>query len=276
MTLLKNFTKFVTLAICLTIALPSSALILLPAHAQSLTGAWRLTVSGLVRNPLNVTLAEIAAMPKKLVTATIYCVDFPSVVVESGEWAGVTLASLLEEANVTSSGVKVGFFASDGYSTDLDLDFAMSGEVVVAYEKDGIPLDETLRLVVPGRWGYKWISQLTSIVVYDYDFKGKWESAGYSDYADIQSGSGAPSFPQAPSTTAPGQQPESPESSSTPISNSTAPSSGTSDLPPTQEETGLEPSSPSSDYQVQLIYIGFLMVAIFVGALFALYSKRRA
>jgi hypothetical protein len=38
---------------------------------------------------------------------------------------------------------------------------------------------------VPGRWGYKWISQLTEIALVNYDFLGRWESAGYSDEADI-------------------------------------------------------------------------------------------
>jgi hypothetical protein len=38
-----------------------------------------------------------------------------------------------------------------------------------------------LRLVVPGKWGYKWISRLTEISLVDFDFKGTYESQGYSD-----------------------------------------------------------------------------------------------
>lgn len=40
-------------------------------------------------------------------------------------------------------------------------------------------------MVVPGKWGYKWIRGPTRIVLVDYDFLGYWESSGYSDEADI-------------------------------------------------------------------------------------------
>jgi DMSO/TMAO reductase YedYZ molybdopterin-dependent catalytic subunit len=57
----------------------------------------------------------------------------------------------------------------------------MSEDVIIAYQLNDEPLQEQLRLVVPGRFGYKWISHLTMIELVNYDFKGKWESRGYSD-----------------------------------------------------------------------------------------------
>jgi len=142
---------------------------------------WQLEVSGLVDRPLTLNLSEIATMPPTTVQAAIYCVDFPNQIVTAGNWTGVGLKFLLEEAGVSSSATKVAFFASDGYSTDLSLQTATQPDIIVAYEKDGAPLSEILRLVVPGRWGYKWISQLTRIELVDFDFQGKWESQGYSD-----------------------------------------------------------------------------------------------
>ena len=65
----------------------------------------------------------------------------------------------------------------------------MREDIILAYEKDGERLSEKTRLVVPGKWGYKWISQLTRIELVNYDFKGFWESRGYSDEADITSSS---------------------------------------------------------------------------------------
>ncbi len=61
----------------------------------------------------------------------------------------------------------------------------MREDVLLAYERDGEPLPEKLRLVVPGKWGYKWISQLIRVELVNYDFKGSWESRGYSDNAEI-------------------------------------------------------------------------------------------
>lgn len=176
------------------------------ARASTLNNDWQLTITGLVTNPMNLSLTQLAAMPKTTVEATIYCVDFPNVVVATGRWAGVQLSTLFQQAGVLPSAIKVAFYAADGYATDLDLTAASQANVILAYEKDDLPLTETLRLVVPERWGYKWISQVTSIVLVDYDFKGKWESQGYSDTADIQSGSGRlppqvqPTIPEASST----------------------------------------------------------------------------
>ena len=55
--------------------------------------------------------------------------------------------------------------------------------VIIAYELNGEPLP-SLRLVVPNKWGYKWIRDLSNITLFDYDFKGIWENAGYPDEAD--------------------------------------------------------------------------------------------
>ena len=122
----------------------------------------------------------------------LYCVDIPDVPVEKGDWGGVRLGLLLEQAGVSPEAVKVAFYDDYGYSTDLTVATAMREDVILAYERDGQPLDEELRLVVRGKWGYKWISGVTHIELVDYDFTGLWESRGYSDEADISSNASSP------------------------------------------------------------------------------------
>ena len=148
----------------------------------------QLIVTGLVDTPLNLTLAEITDMPQTTVNATLFCVDFPGNVVEDGNWTGVKLKTLLEMANPSADAIKVAFFASDGYSTDLSLQTAMRDDIIVAYQNNGEDLS-SLRSVVPGKWGYKWVSQLTRIELVDYNFLGFWESRGYSDEANVSAGS---------------------------------------------------------------------------------------
>jgi hypothetical protein len=148
---------------------------------------WQLIVTGLVDNPLNLSLAEIVAMPKTTVNAALICVDAPRTVLMEGNWTGIKLRLLLEEAEISAAAIKVGFYAADGYSTDLTVETAMRDDIILAYEKDGEPLNN-LRLVVPGKWGYKWISQVTVIELVDYNFLGRWESQGYPDEADITLG----------------------------------------------------------------------------------------
>ena len=156
-----------------------------PAESATAGPQWSLVLDGLVESPLNLTFDDLQAMEKTTQYVELYCVDYPTVPVEKGEWTGVRLGLLLEQAGVSPQAVKVAFYDDYGYSTDLTVATAMREDVILAYERDGVPLDETLRLVVPRKWGYKWISGVTHIEVVDYDFTGVWESRGYSDEADI-------------------------------------------------------------------------------------------
>jgi DMSO/TMAO reductase YedYZ molybdopterin-dependent catalytic subunit len=146
-------------------------------------------VDGFVQHSLNLSLNELKTMPKTRVNAAIYCVNQPDVAVASGNWTGIALRYILLEAGVTSEAIKIAFYAKTvsnyTFTTDLTLEAAMRDDVIVAYERDNTPLNETLRLVVPGKWGYKWISELIRIEVTNYNFLGTFESHGYPDEADI-------------------------------------------------------------------------------------------
>jgi hypothetical protein len=150
---------------------------------------WQLTVAGLVKNPLTLNWTEITALPKTIVPAALICVDFPNKILLQGYWGGVKLNTLIEAAEPSPSAFKVAFYAADGYSTDLTFETAKRNDTILAYELNSTSLND-LRLVVPGKWGYKWISQITNIELVDYNYLGRWESAGYSDDADISAGGG--------------------------------------------------------------------------------------
>jgi len=155
---------------------------------------WSLRVDGLVQNPLSLSFDELLAMPKTTVYAKIYRMGAPDNVIEEGNWTGVRLGLLLQNAGVSSGAIKVAFFASDGYATDLTVQDANDENIIVAYEKDGKRLigitkeGPSVRLVVPGRWGYKWIQDLIHIEIVDYDFKGRLENQGNSDTGIISTG----------------------------------------------------------------------------------------
>lgn len=159
-----------------------------PLAGSEENSEWRLLVDGLVQRPLNLSLAEIMGKSRSTVDAEVYCLPTPGgsgVLVDSGNWTGVRFGSLLEEAGVLPEAVKVAFYAEDGFATDLTLAAAMEEDVLLAYEKDGESLPQKLRLVVPGKWGYKWIYLLNHVEVVDFDFLGTYESGGFPDDADI-------------------------------------------------------------------------------------------
>ena len=83
--------------------------------------------------------------------------------VEAGNWTGVSLAFLLNEAGIDPQAVTVAFQASDEYQVFFPIGTAMSGNMIIAYEFDCVPLQEALRLVVPGANGDVWISNIVSI-----------------------------------------------------------------------------------------------------------------
>lgn len=146
---------------------------------------WRLLVDGFVESPLNLTFDELVAMPRHTVNAELYCVNPPLRCLAEGDWVGVRLGLILEQAGISSEAVKVAFYAEDDFATDLTITTAMREDIILAYEKDGEPLREKTRLVVPGKWGYKWIHHVIHIELVNYDFKGTYESSGYSDTAEI-------------------------------------------------------------------------------------------
>lgn len=189
---------FVVIAVALPVGLAVSYNALTKPEAP-VYSKWTLEINGKVQRPLNLALTDLAAMPRTTVDSEIYCLPSPDsdgVLVEWGNWTGVRLGYLLAQARVSADAIKVAFYAEDGFSTDLDLTATALEDVIVAYEKYGKPMDETLRLVVPGRWGYKWIKWLTRIELMDYDFKGRYESRGFPDDASVTNvqppGSGFP------------------------------------------------------------------------------------
>ena len=146
-----------------------------------------LVIDGFVQSPLNLTFDDLLAMSRSTVNAELYCVGDPTTVLAKGDWTGVRLRLLLEEAEVSPEAVKVAFYADDGFTTDLPVATARRDDIILAYERDGQLLTEQVRLVVPGKWGYKWVRDVTHIELVNYDFKGFYESRGYSDEADISS-----------------------------------------------------------------------------------------
>lgn len=256
--------------------------ILLISIAFSITGTqaanpnendWQLEITGLVNQPLNLTLKQLTAMPATSVNAGIYCVDFPYKVVESGNWTGIKLSYLFETAGVSPSAIKVAFYASDGYTTDLTLETANETNVIVAYEKDGALLGN-LRLVTPGKWGYKWIHQLTKIELVNYDFKGKWESLGYSDDG---TGLGIGGSNNLPGPTTPDTKPNPQNTTGTSSTNPQATNS--SETLPTQDIQDPTTEAPDTPNQESLptesIAVASFALAAIISSCALLYLRKR-
>ena len=149
---------------------------------------WRLTVSGLVENPLSFTWREVVELPRDVWVRDFHCVSGWSVY--NVTWEGIPLARLLERAGVRPGATHVKFTSYDGVYTDaLTLDQALLDDVFLAVLKDGKPLthDEggPVRLVVARMFAYKSVKWLQGIELIDRPHIGFWERLGYDENAWI-------------------------------------------------------------------------------------------
>ena len=160
-----------------------------PQHVD--TESYRLDISGLVENPKSCTYDEVInnyQQYKKVVM--LDCVEGWSVTIL---WEGVLVRDLLEEANLLPEAKVVIFHAYDGYTTSLPLDYIMDNDIIMAYKMNDITLPPErgfpFQLVAESKWGYKWIKWITKIELSDdVDYRGYWESRGYSNSADLDKG----------------------------------------------------------------------------------------
>jgi len=147
---------------------------------------WRLQVDGLVENELSLTYDNITSFPSVSEIVTLRCVDGPT---GTADWKGVRLNALLDLAGVLPNATEVVFYAADGYTSSITLDYAQQDDVILAYEMNGevLPRDHgyPLRLVAPGKYGYKWVKWITHIELVGHDYRGFWESRGWDDDADL-------------------------------------------------------------------------------------------
>ena len=109
----------------------------------------------------------------------------------NAKWRGVPLKAILEKAGVQAGARQVTFNGVDGpvlpqtpdFVKALDLDHAMDGEVMIAYQMNDSDLPMLngypVRLIVPGYYGTYWVKHLNEITVIDDVFNNFWMGTAY-------------------------------------------------------------------------------------------------
>ncbi len=151
-------------------------------------GQYQLRITGLVDEELALSYDE--ALEGNLhyeKVVTLYCVEGWQVTIL---WEGIMLEELFELAGVQPEATAIIFYAYDGYSTSLPLDYVLENGIMIAYQMNGVTLPPErgypFQLVAESKWGYKWIKWITEIELSDNDeYEGYWESHGYSDDGDL-------------------------------------------------------------------------------------------
>ena len=150
---------------------------------------YRLAITGLVNKTLEYTYDQITNdFPKYQKVVPIYCVEGWSAKIL---WEGVLVSDLLKEAGVNSSAVGAIFYAVDGYSTELPLNYLTNSSIILAYKMNGLTMPAErgfpFELIAENQYGYKWIKWITQIELTDNpDYLGFWESRGYPNNATLR------------------------------------------------------------------------------------------
>jgi len=153
--------------------------------------SYQLQITGLVQNPKSYTYDEVIndyKNYKKVVT--LNCVEGWSVNIL---WEGLLVKDLLKAAEPLPTAKVIILYAYDGYSTSFPLDYVINNDILMAYKINDITIPPErgfpFELVAESKWGYKWIKWITKIELSDdVNYRGYWESRGYSDNADLNEG----------------------------------------------------------------------------------------
>ncbi len=149
---------------------------------------WRLELNGLVRKPRSWTYPEVLALPSEVRAVTLECIsnEVGSNLLSTARWRGVTLEKLLDlGGGVTGvSASHVVFYGVDGFAASLPLAALLQARALLAWEMNGVALPDRhgfpLRAIVPGRYGEQSAKWVTRVEIVDYNFKGFYQSQGWS------------------------------------------------------------------------------------------------
>ena len=163
--------------------------------ATSIAGAqyvnqttYRLTVTGLVNQPQEYTYDDLVNnFSARQQVSTLLCVEGWGADVL---WEGVSVNDILQASGVNPQANTIIFYASDGYSTSLPLNYVVENNLMLAYKMNNVTLTPQtgfpFMLVAQNQYGYKWIKWVTEIEVSNNaNYLGYWESRGYPNDATI-------------------------------------------------------------------------------------------
>lgn len=160
---------------------------------------WRLHVSGLIEQPLQLSLDQLRRMRSRTQITRHDCVEGWSAI---GKWKGTPLAEVLRLARPAPQARYVIFHCADPmdssgakYYESIDMEDAYHPQTILAYELNDRPLPiengAPMRVRIERQLGYKMakyvmrIELVESFAVLGRGQGGYWEDRGYAWYAGI-------------------------------------------------------------------------------------------
>lgn len=169
---------------------------------------WRLPITGAVDRPIEVTLADLRALPRRSSTVLLECaghrrtefhppvsgVQWGLGALSQAEWTGVSLCDVLVGAGVSPEALEIVFHGADRgtfgtlpgehtFSRSTPIIKALHPDTLLAFEMNGEPLPREhgapVRALVPGWYAMDSVKWLTAIEVVTEPFQGPFQELDY-------------------------------------------------------------------------------------------------
>jgi DMSO/TMAO reductase YedYZ molybdopterin-dependent catalytic subunit len=156
---------------------------------------WRLSVTGLVDRPLQISYDELLAESTYEDVVTLSCVsnEVGGSLVGNARWQGVPLRTILDRAGVQAGATQIVGVSVDDFTAGFPTEAAYDGRAaLLAVGMNGEPLPVRhgfpARLVVAGLYGYvsatKWLKEIRLTRWEDFD--GYWIPRGWSKEGPVK------------------------------------------------------------------------------------------
>jgi len=156
---------------------------------------WTLRITGMVEQEVEISFAELLALPLEESTTTLACVSnyVGGDLIGNAVWLGYPIRELLARAVPTAGADMVLSRSSDGFTAGTPLE-ALTDErnaiLAVGMNGEPLPLEHgyPVRMVVPGLYGYvsatKWVVEL-NVTRFD-QAQGYWTPRGWSELGPVK------------------------------------------------------------------------------------------
>ena len=149
---------------------------------------WKLSLFGLVNQPIDFTWAQFCELPRVKVFADFHCVTRWSRL--GNIWEGVSVRELIERAGGAKAEAR--YVTAHGYdggwTANLPFSEFLADDALVATHHDGEPLTlehgAPARLIVPRLYAWKSAKWLGGLELLPEDKAGFWERNGYHMHGD--------------------------------------------------------------------------------------------
>ncbi len=156
---------------------------------------WRLKITGMVENEIELDFAELLALPLEESITTLACVSnsVGGDLIGNATWLGYPIRELLARAKPVGGADMVLSTSQDGFTAGTPIEALTDGRnaiLAVGMNGEPLPLEHgyPVRMVVPGLYGYvsatKWVVEL-KLTRFDQE-QGYWTPRGWSELGPVK------------------------------------------------------------------------------------------